>query len=84
LPLTILAIRLNQEQEYTMNETVTASYDSAAAMQNAVIELERAGIPSENYLIDESALQIKATIPTTSKPTIVGLLNKHSTKKDAT
>jgi hypothetical protein len=83
LPLTILAIPSNQEQEYNMSETVTATYDSKDAMQNAVNELVGAGIPNENYHIDESALQIKVIIPKTSKPEILELLNKHSTKKDA-
>jgi len=67
-----------------MSTTVTATYESTDAMKNAVNDLVGAGIPNENYHIDESSLQIKVITSMNGKPEILELLNRHSTKKDAT
>ncbi|NOY13053.1 MAG: hypothetical protein GXP51_05035 [Deltaproteobacteria bacterium] len=63
-----------------MNETVTVNYASEAAMKNAVADLLGAGIPQDKFFVDDGKLQIKVITPTDSKPEIVELLNRHTTK----
>ena len=64
-----------------MSETVTATYASADAMKNAVNDLLGAGIPQEQFFVDEMKLQVKVITPTAGKPEILELLNRHATQK---
>ncbi|MDY6849539.1 MAG: hypothetical protein AB7F20_04200 [Geoalkalibacter sp.] len=63
-----------------MNETVTVDYASKEAMQNAVSDLLGAGIPQDKFYVDEEKLEIKVITPTESKPEILELLNRHTTR----
>jgi hypothetical protein len=63
-----------------MNETVTVDYASKEAMQNAVNDLLGAGIPQDKFYVDEEKLEIKVITPVASKPEILELLNRHTTR----
>jgi hypothetical protein len=62
-----------------MSETVTATYASADAMENAVNALVAAEIPEDKFYVDKEKLQIKVITPKATKSTIEGLLHQHST-----
>lgn len=67
-----------------MSTTVTTTYASKDALQNAVNDLLGAGIPNENFFVDQSNFQVKVITPLASKPEVLELLNRHSTKKAGT
>lgn len=64
-----------------MSTTVTTTYSSKDAMKNAVNDLLGAGIPNENFFVDEGQLQVKVITSLDSKPEVLELLNRHTTKK---
>jgi len=67
-----------------MSATVTTTYASLEAMKNAVNDLLGAGVPNENFFVDEDHLQVKVITSMTTKPEILELLNRHATKKEGT
>jgi len=64
-----------------MSATVTTTYASKSAMKNAINDLLGAGIPTENFFVDDEHLQLKVITGRDSKPEILELLNRHSITK---
>lgn len=60
-----------------MPATITAVFDSADQVTNAVDDLVSTGIPQEKILINEDKTQIKVTVPDTSEPEIKEILQRH-------
>lgn len=67
-----------------MNKTVTATYESTEALRNVVGDLLGfAGIPQEQFFVDESKHQIKVITPGDIEPEIMELLKSHHPTKVA-
>lgn len=64
-----------------MSATVTTTYASKDAMRNAINDLLGAGIPNENFFVDDAHMQLKVITGKDSKPEILELLNRHSITK---
>ena len=60
-----------------MPATITAVYDSADKVRNAVDDLVSTGIPREKILIDDDKSQVKVIVPETSEPEIKEILQRH-------
>jgi hypothetical protein len=51
-----------------MTKTLTATYESKAALANAVDDLINDGLPRESIYSDEKAMQVKVLIPDAAEP----------------
>jgi hypothetical protein len=61
-----------------MTKTLTATYESKAALANAVDDLINDGLPRESIYSDEKAMQVKVLIPDAAEPEISSILARHN------
>ncbi len=60
-----------------MSKTITATYESADALTNAVDELVADGLPSEELYRDDEKLQLKVMVPAAIEAGVVEILKRH-------
>lgn len=60
--------------------TLTATYESEAAIRNVVDELLGIGIPQEKFFTEKDKHQIKVITPVSNEPSIMEVLKRHNPK----
>lgn len=60
-----------------MSKTITATYDSAEALTNAINELVADGLPSEELYRDDEKTQLKVMVPEAIEAGVVEIMNRH-------
>ena len=61
-----------------MLKTITATYDSKAAVANVVDDMINDGLTRDEIYSDDSTLQVKVMVPESGVEGIKELLNRHS------